>query len=522
MKVNIIGGGVAGLSAGCYLQMNGFETTIFERHSTFGGLCTSWKREGYTFESGLQWLLGSGNSNSFYQLWSELIDMTSIRFVNHEVRMEIELKDTTDIYGDKVFHLYTNLARLEKYMISIAPEDKPLIRKLIYIMRRIQSYEIPPMIREVPQLLPWYRKMRYIKYLPLLLFLNRIKRETNFTFAKKLKNPFLKEAFTLLFDGDEMPLLIITMPLAFSDLKGTGYPIGGSVGFFGHLEQKYLELGGKIRYNAEVEKIIVENHQAKGVLLQAGELIPSDLTISAADWNFTLFKALEGKFTDQTILELQSQEKLKVYYSVFMVSLGVDGTLENHPHFLRFPLTQPLESPDGTKYERMEIHINNYDPTLAPGGKTVISISYYTKNSDYWIDLRRADPDRYHIEKQQFAQLIIDQADSKLGGLKEKIEVTDIATPATFNRYTNNWKGSVQGWLPGKNIIAQSPVKSELRGLKDFYFIGHWTIPGGGLPVAIKSARDAAQIICHKKKVPFKIKQLPHPPDPFPNKGRGN
>ena len=54
MKVNIIGAGVAGLSAGCYLQMNGFETEIFERHSTFGGLCTSWKRGGYTFESGLQ------------------------------------------------------------------------------------------------------------------------------------------------------------------------------------------------------------------------------------------------------------------------------------------------------------------------------------------------------------------------------------------------------------------------------------------------------------------------------------
>jgi phytoene dehydrogenase-like protein len=71
MKVNIIGAGVAGLSAGCYLQMSGFETEIFERHDTFGGLCTGWQRGGYTFESGLQWLLGSGSSNPFYQLWSE-------------------------------------------------------------------------------------------------------------------------------------------------------------------------------------------------------------------------------------------------------------------------------------------------------------------------------------------------------------------------------------------------------------------------------------------------------------------
>ena len=506
MKINIIGAGVAGLSAGCYLQMNGFETTIFERHSTFGGLCTSWQRNGYTFESGLQWLLGSGKSNPFYQLWSELIDMESIRFIHHEVRMEIEVKNTMDTFGDKVFHLYTNLARLEKYLLSIAPEDESVIGGLIHTMRRMQSFEIPPMIREVPQLLPWHQKMRYIKYLPLLLFLNRVKKETNFTFAEKLKNPFLKEAFRLLFDGDEMPLLILTMPLAFSDLDGTGYPVGGSAGFVGKIEQRYLELGGKIRYQSEVEKIVAEDNHATGILLNTGESIPSDITISAADWDFTVFRALDGKYTDKTILKLHSQEKLDVYYSVFMVSLGVAGTLDDQPHFLRFPLETVLVSPDGTRYERMEVHLNNYDRTLAPEGKTVISISYYTRNADYWINLRQSDPTSYQDEKNKFARMIIDRADHKLGGLRGKIEVTDIATPATFQRYTGNWKGSVQGWLPGKNIIAQSPVKSELPGLKDFYFIGQWTIPGGGLPVAVKSARDVAQTICHRLKVPFRIK----------------
>jgi phytoene dehydrogenase-like protein len=506
MKVNIIGAGVAGLSAGCYLQMNGFETEIFERHATFGGLCTSWQRSGYTFESGLQWLLGSGESNPFYQLWSELIDMKSILFVHHETRMEVEVKDCTDKFGDKVFHLYTNLDRLSEYLINIAPEDETVIRKLIRTMRRMQSYEIPPMIKALPQLLPWHQKIGYIRYLPLLIFLHRIKNETNFTFAEKLKNPFLKEAFRLLFDGDEMPLLILTMPLAFNDLKGTGYPIGGSVGFVSNIERKYLALGGKIRYQADVGKINVENNKAIGLQLATGESFPAEIIISAADWNFTLFKALEGKFVDKTILALHHQEKLKVYYSVFMVSLGVNETFGNQPHFLRFPLSKPLSSPDGSTYERMEVHNNNYDPTLAPAGKTVISMSYYTKNAGYWIDLRKSDPVSYLAKKQEFARMMIDSANDKFGWLKENIEVIDVATPATFQRYTNNWNGSVQGWLPGKNIIAQSPVKSELPGLENFYLAGHWSIPGGGLPVAIKSARDVAQTICHRKKVPFRIK----------------
>jgi phytoene dehydrogenase-like protein len=509
MKINIIGAGMAGLSAGCYLQMHGFETTIFEKHTTFGGLCTSWQRNGYTFESGLQWLLGSSKSNPFYHLWSELIDMDSMRFVNHEVRMEIEVKDQPDINGNKLFYLYTNLDRLQRYMLSIAPEDEGVIGALIHTMRRMQAYEIPPMIKAVPQLLPWHQKIRFIKYLPLLLFLNRIKHETNYTFAAKLKNPFLKEVFRLLFDGEEMPMLVMTMPLAFGDLKGTGYPTGGSAGFVGQLERKYLELGGRIRYQSEVETIVVADHHATGLLLKTGESVTSDITISASDWYFTVFKALEGKYINETILKLQRQERLKVYFSVFMVSLGVAATFSDQPHFMRFPLEQPLISPDGTPYERMEVHINNYDRTAAPEGKTVVSISYYTKNADYWINLRHADPEKYLSEKQKFARMIIDQADVKLNKLKGNIEVVDIATPATFQRYTGNWKGSVQGWLPGKNIIAQSPVKSELPGLKDFYFVGHWTIPGGGLPVALKSARDVAQVICHGSNVPFRIKPLP-------------
>ncbi|MEI7983580.1 MAG: NAD(P)/FAD-dependent oxidoreductase [Bacteroidota bacterium] len=504
MKITIIGAGVAGLSAGSYLQMNGFETVIFERHSTFGGLCTQWKREGYTFESGLQWVLGTNESNPFYKLWSELIDMNSIRFISHEVRMEIEVKDARDNNGDNIFYLYTNLSKLEKYLISVAPEDKRMIRKWIGSMRRMQSFEIPPRITEVPQLLPWYKKISYIKYLPLLFFLQKVKNETNYSFAKKLKNPFLKEAFQLLFDGEEMSLLVISLPLAFNDLNSTGYPIGGSSAMISQLEHKYLALGGKIRYEVEVVKINTEKDHATGLLLKSGELVASDIVISAADWHFTLFKALEGRFINKPIEKLKNQELFKVYPSVFLLSLGVAATFKNHSHFFRFPLKGPLVSPDGTSYQRMEVHINNYDPTSAPAGKATISVSFYTRNGNFWISLRDKDPDIYRDEKQKFGDAMIERLEEKIGPVRDHLEVIDIATPSTFQRYTNNWKGSVQGWFPGKNIIAQSPVKYELPGLKDFYFIGHWTQPGGGLPVAVKSARDVAQIICHRKGVTFK------------------
>lgn len=48
-SIVIIGGGIAGLSAGCYARMNGFRAQI-ERHDKPGGLCTAWTRRGYTSE----------------------------------------------------------------------------------------------------------------------------------------------------------------------------------------------------------------------------------------------------------------------------------------------------------------------------------------------------------------------------------------------------------------------------------------------------------------------------------------
>lgn len=70
-KVIIIGGGIAGLSAGCYLRMNGFKTRIFEQHHHPGGLCTSWKRGDYTFDGCVHWLAGSSPDDPFHKLWNE-------------------------------------------------------------------------------------------------------------------------------------------------------------------------------------------------------------------------------------------------------------------------------------------------------------------------------------------------------------------------------------------------------------------------------------------------------------------
>ena len=102
---------------------------------------------------------------------------------------------------------------------------------------------------------------------------------------------------------------------------------------------------------------------------------------------------------------------------------------------------------------------------------------------------------------------MINELNLKISGLKNAIEVTDIATPATYYRYTNNWKGSVQGWFPAKNLLASTPVSIELPGLKNFYYTSHWSQAGGGLPTALKCSHDLAQRICLNYKKKWTIKK---------------
>lgn len=69
-RIVIIGGGVAGLACGCYLQMNGFETEILEAGTALGGLCAAWERGPYIFDGCLRWLLGTQPSSPFHRMWS--------------------------------------------------------------------------------------------------------------------------------------------------------------------------------------------------------------------------------------------------------------------------------------------------------------------------------------------------------------------------------------------------------------------------------------------------------------------
>ncbi len=501
--INIIGSGISGLTAGCYLQMCGFKTEIFEKHSNSGGLCTSWKRNGYTINFSAHWIIGSDSGSSFYQMWSELIDMKSIKFHNHELKINIQLNKNIDKNGDNTFHFYTDLKKFKNYLIDLSPVDKPVIQKFIKHIKLLQKYDLPPINKKLPFFSSVIENVKMAKYLEILPVVYKWSRETNLEFAQRFKSPFLREAFSLLYDDDEVKMLVLALPLAYFDNKSAGYPMGGSITFTKKLEEKYISSGGKINFNADVKKILINNKKAVGIIYNNEQVSNSDITVSTADWHYTFLKLIDKQYINKNVIELSQLKKFEIFFSSVLLSYGVIKDLSYLPHFFRFPLKKEIISPDGNIYKRLEIRIMNFDESIAPKGHSLIAINLYTKNGEYWINLRQSDIDKYNNTKQAFSEQIIDAIESHTGKIKDDIDMVDIATPATIKRYTNNWKGSTQGWLPNKKFLSSTACDFNLKEVKDFYYSSHWNTPGGGLPIVIKNSREVTKLICKKNNIDF-------------------
>lgn len=495
-KVIIIGAGIAGLCAGSYLQMNEYDTEIFELHTTPGGLCTSWKRGDYIFDGCLHSLGGTNPNYNTYKYWNELINMEEIEFKYWDVLGQYE-----DIDG-KILKFYTDPDKMKSVLMSIAPEDEKFINDFIKAVKRFSNpkfFNLNKKPKELWNFLDYY--LQQFKILPYLRFL--FKWSGSFQdMIEKLSNPLLKRALNLDFFY-YFPAYFFPMSIAGLNDKNGGYPIGGSLAFAQLLEKKYLRLGGKIHYNSKVKKINVVKDQAIGITLNNNEVRNADLVISAADGYDTIFNMLEGKYIDKKLRKFYNNQP--VHPSVVIIFLGVARSFDHEPSSLELSLKKSLIVDDQTEVDRISVLIYNFDPTLAPEGKTCIRVVIHTDSYQFWNNLRANNQEKYNQEKIRIVNEIINILDHRFSDFRTNIEEIDVVTPATINRYTNNWKGSIQGWvwLPGK---IPKVVKKNLPGLKGFYQIGQWIMPGGGVTTALVTARDLAQIICKKDKKKFQVK----------------
>jgi phytoene dehydrogenase-like protein len=487
-KVAVIGAGFAGLCAGCYLQMNGYQTRIYEMHSSPGGLCTSWKRGGYTIDCCIHWLTGSRPGFSLYRLWQEVGLIQGLKLIDHDEFARVEFPDGTTVV------LYTDLDRLEKHLLEMAPEDATLLKDALGTARFLATHELPSDLP--PRQLMGFGDM--LRIMPRMMRVMRpLKRWNALTIAQftgRLKNQYVRDALSQIW-LPEMSSFVLLMTLAWFHARQAGYPIGGSLPLARAVEKRFVDLGGIAEYRARVEEILVEDGRAVGIRLADGREERCDIVISAADLHATVYDMLGGAYVDDQVRGWFSD--LVPYPAIMFVGVGVAREFPEVPFSssgLSLGLREPLQM-GGQTVTRLEFRIRNYDSTMAPPGKTIIT-TLIPADYDYWTSLANDRP-AYEAEKKAIADAVVKVLDGRFPGLADQVEVVDVASPATFERYTGNWRGSFEGWQPTPaTLTLQMP--QTLPGLDSFYLAGQWVAPGGGLPSGVMTGRQVAQLICHK------------------------
>ncbi|MFP4090624.1 MAG: phytoene desaturase family protein [Cyclobacteriaceae bacterium] len=497
-KIAIMGAGISGLSAGVFARMNGFEATIYEMGPKAGGVCSSWERQSYYVNGSIHWLVGSAPGTDLYDLWHQLGVIESNTFYNHNSFIEYK-----DLNGKEV-HFYTNIHKLKKHFLDLSPEDEKPISEFVNAIEAVASNSFP-LDKAFDLLNVWDWTKALLSNLPFVLAMGKYNQLSIKEFAQKFKSETLRKAFVHFWAAD-MSMTFFLMQLAYA-YKGTaGYPLGGSGKFIEKLEKRFFDLGGNIEFGNKVTKILIKNHQVVGLEINQKKTVEADYIVSAADGHTVLFELLRKEYVDEKTQT--AYQTLKTFPSLIYFSAGIDRTFDEVPPSIvgvNIPLKQALRVGNYI-HDRITFQIYNFDPTLAPQGKTLITAMVDT---DYacWKTLYEQGQEIYRKERQKISDALIDALEAQFGNIKNKVDFTDTATPITYKNWTGNHNGSYEGWLPTPEAFKLK-LPTHLKGLSNFYMCGHWVTPGGGMPPAAYSGRDAIQLICRDEKIHFKTSEL--------------
>lgn len=499
-SIIIIGGGVAGLSAGCYAQMCGFDTRIFEQHFLPGGLCTSWVRGDFTFDGCISYLYGSGDGMPFNNLWQELGVSREIEMIDLDEFIRVRSPDGTEVAA------YADPDRLEAHLLEIAPEDRAAIRTLCSGVRSVAGLDMS-LLTKKPRchMTPLDWGLLGMKMLPYWGATARWMHSSAAQFARRFKNPLLRRGFPFLMGWPEIPMLAGLSMLASMHAGDAGFPKGGSLALARAMEKRYLELGGQIHYEHRVERILVRDGNAYGVRLYTDEEFTADYVISAADFRTTAWKMLRGQYTRPR--HRRMYDGRHPIHSQIQVSLGTSRDLRGEPnwviHLFDTPVVIGAEDRDYLSVKQF-----SFDPSLAPPGCSIIEV-FLRINYEYWQQIYGHR--LYKSEQVQVEDQVIDHLERIYPGIRDQVKIKDVATPLSYERYTANWQGSSCGWLLTPAMMRRMLIglPKTLPGLRGLYLAGQWVEPGGSVPICAASGRIAVQMICRDDRRRFRAEAAP-------------
>ena len=438
-KVVVIGAGIAGLSAAIYAQRSGFDVTLCEQHFIAGGMCTSWKRKGYLFEGAVHWLTGSSKKTPLYQVWKDT------GALNDDVKVLLDDPFCAVDHDGQILNLYRDINKTVKQLIDVSPKDKNKLRRLAKDVKAFTNVQMPVYdIKDVKAENPKRMGLgMLIKMMPALPVLSRLKNTSCKDYINLFDHKGIQRLLNVVPDDFSAVSLIAT--LATLNVGDGGYPEGGSLAMTDRMVKTFEGPGGKLMLKTKVKKVNVENGIVTGITLEDSSALTADAVIVTQE-TVNAARQLFDIPLDSWVDELCENTKSMV---CTFISVGIKAEIPQMP-IPSWELKEPITYAGETI---KEIGFNNYFgyDDYSPNGCTTLTTAFMGDTYDFWKKAK--DEGRYEIEKQALADQVSRVICQRFPQAEGNIEVIDVATPLTYERYTGAYHGS---WMsvavPGEKM----------------------------------------------------------------------
>ncbi|ROS65418.1 phytoene desaturase [Curtobacterium sp. PhB172] len=490
----VIGGGISGLASAALLARDGFAVTVLEQRSQLGGRAGSWERDGFRFDTGPSWYLMPEVFDHFFQLLGTSADAElDLVKLDPGYRVYSEGNDEPiDLRADAEANiaLFESVEpgagkRIRKYLASAEDTYAMAIRRFLYTtFQDLTKLAAPDVLRRLP-------KLARLLLQPL---------SSRAASAVKDRRLWQILGYPAVFLGTS-PYAAPSMYHLMSHLDladGVLYPKGGITEVIAAVERVARAEGAKIIAGAKVERIVVEDGVATGVVHRDRDGVqhtaPADLVVSAADLQHTEMQLLDREHRTHGAEHWKTRDPGP---SAVLVYLGIDGPTPGLLHHT-LVFTEDWKANFGAIFGKdrhvpdpASIYVcapSETDPSVAPRGSSNLFI-LVPLPADLSIGKGGIDgAGDYEVE--QIADRAIDVVAERSGvpDLRDRIRVRRTIGPRDFADDLNAWNGSMLGpahTLKQSAFFREKNASAKVEGL---YYAGASTIPGIGLPMCLISA----------------------------------
>ncbi|MTI88346.1 MAG: phytoene desaturase [Balneolaceae bacterium] len=485
MRVIVIGAGIGGLSAACIMANKGHQVQLIEQNKQPGGKMNLMSEKGYRFDTGPSLLTMPFILKQLFQQCGEEVE-EHLKLIEPDPLCKYFYPDGT------VFNSYINREQALKEINRIAPEDAEAYIKFLDYAESLYNKTADAFIFNPLYSLKDFGNLNLWDFFGIDAFAT-VSNKVDQYFSSSYLRKFFKRFTT--YNGSSPYLAPATLNvIPHVEINQGGYYVkGGLYKITECLHELAKRSGVEFKFNSKVDKIRIDNDEVEGVIVN-GTPLDADLVIANSDFSETVRHMLPPDSISRK--QHRKAEAAEPSSSGFVLLLGVDTRYQqlnhhniffsgNYEEEFRQIFQEKVMPDDPTIYVANTSHT---DKGHAPQGHSNLFILV---NAPYLIEHHHWDQ-----QKHQYGDKVIEELEKRgLDDLSNHIIFRDSISPKDFyHKYRSN-KGSIYGTSSNSTFSAFVRPRNKSREIKGLYFVGGSTHPGGGIPLVIQSAFNAASLI---------------------------